>query len=355
MDARATAAPLLLLAACTTTTPPAGGHAVQPEPAHAPAPASSGYAVHEWGLIDVDASGRAELAAGPGHPERSLRPVRKPVLYVHLADDVDTITFSARVDLPQGAMIEHWPPGQVDGGSLGWSGVTARRARCATAVPSGAPCTAPDGVCELPDLPLYDAPTAACLTLGDHSAGMLFYRGAVPALELPLTVTRDDDGAVRVRAKDDAPAMVGEVLRVSAGPSGPWPAGHVVIARVKVPAPGATVSLPLGAIAVSRAAEETELRNAVTGLGLSGDEADAFVRAWGAALFGEGGGPARDVRSARELSPPTIPQDAILYWLPPAAIERLARLSFDPAPSEIRRAMLVRVDLGAVATAGPGS
>ena len=35
------------------------------------------------------------------------------------------------------------------------------------------------------------------------------------------------------------------------------------------------------------------------------------------------------------------PETSILYFLPPADVERIARLSFEPPPTEVRRAMAV--------------
>ena len=65
------------------------------------------FEIHEWALLDVLADGTAELAAGPGHPPPTLS-VRKPVVYVHLADGVDEASFSLEARMASGSILEHW-------------------------------------------------------------------------------------------------------------------------------------------------------------------------------------------------------------------------------------------------------
>ena len=63
-------------------------------------------------------------------------------------------------------------------------------------------------------------------------------------------------------------------------------------------------------------------------------------------------------RSARlPAIAPGPPQDSVIYWLSTPAVDAIATLAIDPPPAAVRRAFLVRVNLGSVSTAslsGPG-
>lgn len=359
-----------LLAACGGTSAteggsepagPAGGEAsgVSSEtPVTEPAATTGGTEVHEWALVDVLEGGTTEVGSGPGHPAPGMA-VRKPVVYVHLADGVDELSFSLDARMTSGSILEHWPAGALDGAHVRWD-VRARRAHCDTIVPGARDArwgTPADGVTELPDLPSYDAPSAACLTVGDASAGLLFYRGTMGMPSLPLTVTRGADMTATVTATGDTSGAPGEVLRVSTALSGPWPLGHVVVSRVAMPARGETVTLAVGTEAVDVTAEGAHLAEAMLALGLAADEAAAFVHAWSQGLFGDASA-AREARSARlPAIAPGPPQDSVIYWLSTPAVDAIATLAIDPPPAAVRRAFLVRVNLGSVSTAslsGPG-
>ncbi|MCA9605435.1 MAG: hypothetical protein KC619_07560, partial [Myxococcales bacterium] len=215
---------LLSLQACgggASSAPPPS----DPPPDEPPPPASSdeaaaapSYEVHEWGLIDVDASGAVEVAAGPGRPQPAIS-VRKPVLYVRLDDGLDTMRFAARVQIPGGTIVEHWPAGQLSGDVLEWPAVEA--GPCAPTAARETPrdrvmqraCDTPDGYCEVFDLPGYVADGSACLDVGGVDATLLFYRGALAAVTLPYRVSRSGD-AVVVEAARDLPAPVGELWRI---------------------------------------------------------------------------------------------------------------------------------------------
>lgn len=337
--------------AATGTTALAETTTTETAPA-TPLGATGGFEVHEWALLDVLDGGTTELAGGPGHPP-PMTSVRKPVLYVHLPDGTDELAFALDARMTSGSILEHWPASTVTGGSVHWDAV-ARRAHCDTVVPStrGRWATPADGVTELPDLPIYDATDAACLTVGTETAGLLFYRGTLGTPTLPLSVTRGADMNVTVTATSDTTGAPGEVLRLSTALSGPWPIGHVVISRAPMPTNGTSVTLPVGTVAVDPAGEGAQLAAAMLTLGMTQPEADAFVRAWQEALFGAGD-PAsrREARDDRGPTVPELPQDAVIYWLPTAAVDSIATLTITPAPSAVRRAFLVRVTLPGVATA----
>jgi hypothetical protein len=324
-------------------TPPARPPA-PPAPEPTPTPIAE---IHEWGLVDVDlTSGTVELSTGPGVPAWPVI-ARKPVLYVHLLG-ADRATLDVRATVPGGAILEHWPAGALGEGSIAWHvgvsrGACADVARWLTVARETTACTAPDGFCEVAELPRYATDDADCLDVGGVQASLLFYRASVRADALPLRVERGADMVVRVTgATSDAPRPM---LRLSTALSGPWPMGHVVVARADRPT-GAAVALPVGTVAVDRAAERAVMTRTLGELGLTAAEARVFCDAWAGALFGEDPGAARRGPLAASMS-----QDVVLYWLSPAEVSRLAVLDVGPAPVAIRRAFLVRVVLPGVDTA----
>lgn len=312
--------------------PTSGAEQATPE-----APATPGYALHEWGLVDVAAGGTVELAAGPGQPDAPLE-VRKPVLYVRLDPGIDALTFSAAVSVPGGTIVEHWPAGDVAGGALSWPRVEARACdgaptrdlpeqRESRRNPSRA-CDTVDGYCEVADLPGYVADGSACLRVGEQEGTLLFYRAALPSTRLPLELSRAGD-AIVARATSDH-GVAGTLVRIARDASG------LRIARVAAPsAPGATATLPAPTQALDAAREREGLVRELTGLGLTAPEAEAFARAWSSELF--------EPQPTRSLMRPSA--GVVLYWMPREDVDRMAPLTLDPPPRELVRAILVRVEL----------
>jgi hypothetical protein len=339
----------------TQTASTAADATARPEAGANPA-TTAPYEVHEWGLIDVSSAGPIEIGAGPGPVQRPVR-TRKPVLYVHLLDGARELAFHARVALASGSIAEHWPPGVVSGGSLDWSSVAARDERCGIDAGAGAPrelaarsasvaaCDAPDHICELGELPTYVTPSAACLAVGGASGPLLFYRGVTSALALPIKASRRADMTAVVSATGPLAGAPGQVLRLSTALSGPWPQGRVVVSRAPLPANGQSVELAVGTEEVVGPGERAALTSSIMQLGLTQDEAQAFVRAWGDDLFG------RDA-AARDQGPPPGPrwQDVIVVALPPSCYGAISNLAFSPSPRAVRRAFLLRIDLGPVPT-----
>ena len=99
------------------------------------------------------------------------------------------------------------------------------------------------------------------------------------------------------------------------------------------PAPSATVTL--GASWSSADEGGAAITEALTTLGLTAEESEAFHRAWDPTLFGEG-----EEVTTLDLSLRVESLDeSIFYFLPPELTERIATLDLVPAPTEIRRAM----------------
>ena len=77
-------------------------------------------------------------------------------------------------------------------------------------------------------------------------------------------------------------------------------------------------------------------------LGLTSSEADAFLAAWDATLFGGAPPAAIDVLTADDqpAAPPTE-QVSFVYFLPEAAVGGIATVVFEPRPRAFRRAFAV--------------
>lgn len=308
-------------------------------------------ALHEWGLVDVDlAAGTAELSAGPGMPARPVV-ARKPVVYAHLIHR-ESASLDLRVRLAPGAsVLEHWPRTELEGNVIAWH-LDVRRGVCPERGPmrdDAMACDAPDGFCEVSELPRYVTSDYDCMQVGSTSAPLLFYRASIPLDALPVRVERGADLRVRVTSLRDRDGPR-SLLRISTGMQGP--AGPSVIARGELPSRAATTELAVGQAALDPIAEHAALERTLTAeLGLTQDEARAFLDAWAGELFGSDA----TRESTRRWAPRVRAQDFVLYWLGPSDVVRLAALDASPHAIETHRAFLVRVSFAPVATAGPAA
>lgn len=333
-----------------------------------PEPLNGAYSIHEWGVLAYDAVSTDQtvvVAGSPwlrttGHGSRGTighgggggsGSGLKPVLYVHLAEGARGATFSATVLARHGTVIESWPLGTPttsdDGQGVRWEGVvaTADRARCdgaPLAYPTFAdpPCsTAPDHFCEAQNAREYETPDGACLQTGpDRYAKQLFYRASITRDGLPFDVVREGRRFV-VRAREGAePTTLVLVHR------GPIPSMTRAV-RFDAPAAGASVPVPTETEAEGAALVEREIFVAATRMGLSGPERVAFRAAWDHAITarGQATGGWTLLRGAHPAL--RVPIDALYYWLPASRASAILPLTFEPAPTEVSRALLVRISL----------
>lgn len=330
-----------------SSSPESASTTTASDPAPAEAAPSPAFDVHEWGLVDVPASGPTEIGAGPGQPDQPMS-VRKPVIYVHTDEGTAPFSMDVVARFPSGELIEHWPTTSewhattTDAASVAWHGVSV--GGCASSAGARGPilaqrearaCAAIDGYCEVADLPGYVTNDATCLTADGFDATLLFYRGRTSQATLPLSVQRTGTSTT-------LSASVGggaDVLYVTGGRgvSLPWPA------------PGASTQLPTAFTeSFDGPALARSLARRLIDAGLTSPEADAFLRAWAEPLF-QTGWPEGDASAVRDA--PTrfrrMPSQPpfVLYVMPESTVPALAELTITPTPRSVRRVMVVRVEL----------
>lgn len=352
------------------------------------------YDVHEWGLIDqslsdgsLRLSAPSQRALGSGTIGLGLGVVGygKPVLYFHL-ESSKHIDVSARVQVThEMRMVEHWPPSLAADDEVRWEfELTSQPCDGDRTYPtaSDAFCTRmSDGICETAELPEYETDDASCLIVEGEQWPLLLYRAAPiedaerpeedARVQLPLDIDKEPDGTIRIRNRSEAssPLAMFRVTRRGA---------QTQVTRLEWPAPGESVSVPRPAAdATGDTTSRESVREALTEQGLTENEAEAFFRAWEEELWGadaEADPEAAGETSAEALglrgygrggggvgggiiglggfgrgglANPFAPRftDVLIYWLPPSVIDELAPLTFEPAPRNVKRAMMVRVSV----------
>lgn len=329
------------------------------------------YAIHEWGFIAQHyAAGEAELLTSRAVPSPEV--VRllgvgdpsygfggKPVIYVHLQGEGTLARFRASLSTA-GRFVEEWPHSEGSTPTrLTWD-VEARRGSCSAAgnypIAADEHCGGiSDHYCEAAELADYETEDSACLTIEGKQWNHLFYRAEVSGA-VPIRVSKSED----VFTVHSSAALPGRLMRIHRTDD----ASGTFVALFDPPAAGESLTLPAPdrPAAAGIAAVESEL----SALGMSEDEANAFMTAWQPELFGD-----TPERAQVEMvgRPPLALQpkdDALIYFLPMASVDAMVPLDFTPPPAEIRRAILVRIDLGTAtpahgladigtATSGPGT
>lgn len=349
---------LLLLLGCSC----GGGSATTPAPSTTPptsvAPTSASGApvdveVHEWGLLRAEAGD--VLRIGAVSPPIAFSPMvmEKPVLYFHTSAPTTLRTASVRIE--GGSIAESWPF-VASSTEARWTDVRLDpTAACAASpLPTAAdlPCAAlaAGDTCEATGLAVVRAADAACVSVGGTTDGFLFYRARVERFTPPLVFERiAGTDRVRVTNEGDLP-IPGELVRIERG------YGWARTLSVAPPAPHASIEVGADFDAAARVTEtpvatedlveeermvgpstvtpgQAALRRSLAALGLSPAEQDAFLAAWGDALFGRPG------EVLVEQSPP--PTTSFVSFLPEARAAALAPLSFDPPVRAVHRAMAV--------------
>ena len=299
------------------------------------APSKAAFDVHEWGLVDVQSSGAAALAAGPARGRTNWNaPRRKPVLYFHLAQATPAIDATVTVTTKAMGFIEHFPKGQLssDALTLTWRDLHVRKESCHVV---GAPtrespeCRTSDGQCEAAELATYETADASCIEVAGASYNHLFYRanGPPPPLPFEVVVKGNQLSMTHVRASD----VVGFILYVHND------SGSVTVTMVAPPALGQSIAMgpPQG---TDIAAAQRSLDSTMKEVGLTDAETAAFDRAWQNDLFG--GDAARDAPSRGATAGP---EDYLLFAMPGSLLNGASTVTITPAPRALHRFMLVRL------------
>lgn len=281
--------------------------------------------------------------------------VAKPVLYFHRAG-AGALVVDVEARVAGGRIVEHWPSMGAEPGDVArWHHVLVQPGSChGSRYPGGGddPCLHLSDACEAATLATVETTDADCLTWPEPPGGdgpteawnHLFYRGEVTgAPALPLRVEPLADGTLRVTSTTTDP-IPGRLVRVrrANGVAGATDAAEVAAP----PAPGASVvvAAPHASLASGAEALAASLRDA----GLTEQETSAFRRSWDEPLFGVA--TVADLPVVAATPPFAAPQAApvvttsLLYVLPVRTADALAPLHFDPAPTAVRRAIVVWFD-----------
>lgn len=349
---------LLSVVACSEAAPPSAPPSPPPSvPSALVLAESTTFTVHEWGFIGHHyASGRdapLSLATGRGRrasvPAPPAAPARtrvhgdegRPVIYIHFDEPARPMEIRASLDIGEGTMVEHLPTARQDGSLYRWD-ITASHGRCAPSdskYPIGGRSTCggrPDGYCEASFLRTYETDDAECLEVDGTGWNHLFYRTQVQAA-LPIEVFRREESFV-VRAHV---ALPGKLMHIRRGERLDDTRVHIFDA----PAPGEEFVMPAetaGAPIEAQRFLETELG----ARGMTDAESHAFMRGWVVDLMGSNTGVVDRVQDMRAPENLAAKSDALVYFMPEDAVQAMAPLHFEPPAREVRRAILVRVDLG---------
>lgn len=367
LSARRTIGTLVLLAGCScggaattpaaSTTPPPPSASTAP-PSTATTSTATTYTVHEWGLVRSGPRDSLSVGAiGPHAPSLAeLGAIEKPVLYFHL-DGAGPLDVNVGVGAGEGEIREIWPTlatRSTDGDGVVreilWGGARLDGSGACPlptlSDPTVTPCEGlePGEVCESRELARALAPNVACIVFTPTTAPelrvpFLFYRARTRALTVPLAPAYLDFDDINVRNDGDLP-LPGRLIRFQR-----------IMASVRAlvidpPAPHETILVghDFGGPEVARAA----LTQSLTDIGLTADEAAAFLASWDGSFFGAAA--AEDLveheRSGAVEEIPAAPEDSILYFLPEADVDRLAHLALDPPAREVHRAMAVWTTIG---------
>lgn len=309
------------------------------------------YRVHEWGVVTS-----TRLMSSPTH---YVSMDDKPILYFYADAPLDV---DVAVSIVGGAARETWPEVEL-GTELSWPGLHLTGAPCEAATPFPGPgegqCPSPwEEPCEARELGSFVVDEASCLELGEVSAPLLFYAGALDEPFVPVSgsFSLEEGATSEVEVSLDLAAdFVGRVFVVyrdlDVEPQGFD--GFVTIGRrhgwtyVDVPAGGASGALSaslqiLDQVDEARPALEPSvhmpgaaeaLRELLLERGLSEAEADAFMVAWAPIFFGA---------TALDGHPGVPPGESlsVIGVHARSDYDALMPLSLTPAPEELVRVLV---------------
>jgi hypothetical protein len=348
---------IVVLAACSCGAPAV----TAPPPPTSTPPTMPSFEVHEWGLVRGTLDDHV-MISGPHGPDPVVV-MAKPVLYFHreAARETDAaLRIDVEVTIPDGRVVVHWPPTGATGSSLAWRDVLVQDGSChGSHYPTlaEAPCAGLADGCEASTLAGVETTDSDCAYWprppGDDGPTQawnhLFYRAErTTAPPLPLRLEPQPDGTLRVTATG-TDAVPGRLIRMRRANGMTGIVDGVAI--VAPPAPGATITVEAPAAPLSGAA--ATLGESLRAAGLTDDEIAAFRRAWDDTLFGPNLAQSAALPSVTATlttspvvaaAPMPVTTTSVLYVLPLSSVDALSTLHITPAPSVVRRAIVVWVD-----------
>lgn len=372
MRARLALVAFLFAAAAGAASVPALAKGGNAGPAPGPAPASDSFVVHEWGTFTSVQGEGGLVLEGLEHEEEALpdfvysrskvrdcplravgwkglevpaehvtQKMETPVVYFH---GKSPRRVRVRVDFVKGILTQWYPvsdllgppEGARDAGPLDVSKVERSFIQWDVDLsPGGAAAPA-----EMPEVAASDpwsfarnvdsmwvrtVPRKGPERRGPSEADrFLFYRG-LGAFDLPFRADVPEDG--KPSFKNGSAHAVAQVVAIEVGPGGKE--GRYSVATGV--APGTAVADLLAGRETERwrggAVEglKEDLQKILRGQGMNADEAAAMVATWTRSWF---------------LSEGT----RVVYVVPRPLVDALLPLSIDPAPSEVRRALVGRIE-----------
>ena len=315
------------------------------------------YTLHEWGVFKTYGDG-AEVSTAPG-PYIGAIPA-KPILYFYSDEDFE---IDVSIDFASGTATETWPEIPLLQ-SISWPAVSITNGACNTTPfpvvdwgAMGEDWIAPE-VTQLGPLVVDDA---SCLSFEDTISKLLFYTGELPEFAPPLEVQYQLDPAtsiLQLAVSNLSQRPVGKVMVVlrlvdsdCIDPSGCWihyaALSHGVLDGVL---PGGSVTAEFPVVELSSETSEiytppqppedwlaqgATLGQHIQDLGLTADEAAAFMSAWDKIFFGV-------MSSASMFSQPEYENGLFLiYALPEEAYDEELALTTSVPPAELVRVGVV--------------
>lgn len=284
-----------------------------------------GLTVHEWGTFTSVAGESGEsvswnvLGCGSDLPGFVIRQglrfkiaqpgtvrMETPVMYFYSSREMAA---NVKVQFPQGTMTE-WYPGiegapEKVGSVLGWNNIRVR----------------PDGAQDFPTEKTGNryyaarATDAAPLSVGDQHEKFLFYRG-VGRFQAPLNIRVSGYGQVTVENRASSEVRLAILFDNHDGR-----VRFNVVANVD-----GMVAIEEPAVHVDALAElRKTLEEGLIAQGLYPKEAHAMLETWNDSWFEEG--------------------SRLIYIVPSAVVDEMLPLHVDPAPAEIARVFVGRIEL----------
>jgi len=262
------------------------------------------YLVHEWGVI----SGCEEEWLISSRPERTNYAIDKlPVLYIHAGNLTE---FSLKVSFPDGHPTETYPKAVVSGNTIEWNNVR---------IESRSELSEEKALVSLDSLmPILNSVDADQLNYNGKKSNFLYYEGEGKFEE--KTTIEFIPGGKKAIVSNNFPHPIYNV-GVAVSRSTEIEPTQLMVAWVSEIEPWGEEVVEL-----KEANSYPELKTKMEALGFTDKESEAFESIWTETFFA----PKENGSFLR-----------VFYLLPRFAVEKIARLEFEPEPKKVLRAIWV--------------